>query len=289
MGSANSDKNTSERYEEMNYEPGGWRIDLENFDKLAKLPNESPVLAMRGTYQAVTLDPREVIVIPNQLSVGSCQGHALTTCMEWCYDIQTGAADVQLSRAAAYYLSQEDDGIRGDNGSCVGTGCDRAIKYGIGEEKYWTYSGKYDPKKPSTYDEYVQSALNYRIGSQHKLTSYDGVATFLGAGLGGVEIGIQWNRSCDRSVIESYASGGGGHALALIALSDRQDNNGRFYVWLANSWGTGWGNKGWAEVSPTAIQQMLQNRNTVFIGLSDMPNIAPRTFSIDDWKRELRA
>ena len=272
------------------FKPGGWRIDLEDFEALNKIPNESPVLAMRGTYTAVTLDPREVIVIPNQMSVGSCQGHALTTCMEWVYNIATGTADTQLSRAAAYYLSQSDDGIRGDNGSCVGTGVNRAIKFGIGEEKYWTYSGKYDPRKPATYDQYVESALKYRIGSQHKMTTYDGVATFLGAGLGGIEIGITWNSSCDRAVIDSYSSGGGGgHAIALIALSERKDSSGRSYVWLANSWGSSWQNKGWCEVSPNAIQQMLNGRNNVMIGLSDMPNIQPRKFDINEWKSALRA
>ena len=273
-----------------NFKPGGWRIDLEDFEALNKLEGEKRVLAMRGTYTAVTLDPREVIVIPNQMSVGSCQGHALTTVMEWVYDIATGTADTQLSRAAAYYLSQSDDGIVGDNGSCVGTGVNRAIKFGIGEEKYWTYSGKYDPRKPATYDQYVESALKYRIGSQHKMTSYDGVATFLGAGLGGIEIGIGWNSSCDRALIESYSTrGGGGHALAFIALSERKDSSGKSWVWMANSWGTGWGNKGWAEVSPAAVQQMLSSRNTVMIGLSDMPNIKPRSFDINDWKSTLRA
>lgn len=272
-----------------NFKPGGWRRDLEDFAALNKVCGESPVLAMMGTFTAVTLNPIEVLKVEAQLSVGSCQGHALTTVMEWDYCIATSTSDVQLSRAAAYYLCQSDDGIRGDNGSCVGTGANRAIKFGIGEEKYWTYSGKYDPRKPSTYNEYVESALKYRIGSQHKMTSYDGVATFLGAGLGGVEIGIGWNSSCDRAVIESYRPGGGGHALAFIALSDRKDSQGRSYIWMANSWGAGWGNKGWAEVSPTAVQQMLSDRFTVMIGLSDMPNIAPRKFNVDDWKSALRA
>jgi C1A family cysteine protease len=272
----------------MNNTPGGWRIDLENWDSLSAMTNESSVLAMRGTYQAVTLDPREAIQIPNQKSQGSCQGHAVTTCMEWCCCIASGRADVQLSRAAGYYLSQELDGIRGDSGSTVDAGCKLATNSGIGEEKYWPYPDRYNPQKPSNFNEYVENAKRYKIRATFKMSTYDGIATFLGSGQGAVEIGIGWNSSCDRSVVESYAAGGGGHALAFIALSERKDSQGRNYVWLANSWGTTWGNKGWSEVSPNAVSQMLNARYTVMIGLSDMPNVKPREYSLQSLKKDLR-
>jgi C1A family cysteine protease len=268
--------------------PGGWRIDLEDFAALEALPDEIPVLAMRGSFKAVTLDPREVIQIPNQGQQGACQGHALTTCMEWCYDIASGRADVQLSRAAGYYLSQARDNIRGDSGSCVASGVAEAMENGIGEEKYWPYPQRYNPAKPADFAAYKQNALQYKIGSSRKLTSYEGVATFLGSGQGGVEIGIGWNSSCEHSVIESYSSGGGGHALAFIALSERKNNAGESYVWMANSWGTNWGNKGWAEVSPKAVQQMAAGRSNVMIGLSDMPNVKPREYSLETLRKDLR-
>ena len=101
--------------------------------------------------------------------------------------------------------------------------------------------------------------------------------------------GIQWNSSCDHPVIDGYTTrGGGGHALAFISLSERLDKSGQHYLWLANSWGTNWGNKGWAEVSPTAVTQMLSIRSNVMIGLSDMPAIKPREFSLADLKTSLR-
>ncbi len=85
----------------MSYPLHGWRDDIEDFDSLDAMPDETPVLALQGTYAAVALDPRQAIQIPNQGQQGACQGHALTTCMEWCYDLASGVADVQLSRAAA--------------------------------------------------------------------------------------------------------------------------------------------------------------------------------------------
>lgn len=269
---------------------GGWRIDEERFKALRALPNESPILAMRGQYTAVTLDPRKVIQIPNQGQQGSCQGHAITTCMEWCYDIATGLFDVQLSRAAGYYLSQEIDGIRGDSGSTIDAGCTLATRDGIGEEQFWPYPTNYNNRKPVDWRAYQESAVKYKIGKKYIMTSYDGISTFLGSGQGAVEIGIAWNSSCDRAVIENYSGGsGGGHALAFISLSDRKDSQGNSYVWMANSWGTQWQNAGWAEVSPTAIRQMLASRYTVMIGISDMPAVKPRAFTLEDWKKELRA
>jgi C1A family cysteine protease len=267
---------------------GGWRIDLEDFAALESLPNEIPVLAMRGTYNAISLDPRQAIQIPQQGQQGSCQGHALTTCMEWCYSIATSKADIQLSRAAGYYLSQARDNIRGDSGSTVHSGCMEATENGLGEERYWPYPSRYNPSKPADFEAYKENAKQYKIGSSRKLTSYEGVATFLGSGQGGVEIGIGWNSSCEHSVIESYSSGGGGHALAFIALSDRKNNAGENYLWLANSWGTNWGNKGWAEVSPKAVQQMALGRQNVMIGLSDMPNLKPREYSLETLRKDLR-
>lgn len=276
----------------MSNSPGGWRIDLDEFiqkpETLKALPNESPILAMRGMFKAVTLDPRQVLKVENQGSVGSCQGHAITSCCEWCYCIATGSADVQLSRAAGYYLSQELDGIRGDSGSTVASGV-KLAKNGIGEEQWWKYSGRYDASKPATYQQYVESAKRYPIAQSFNMTSYEGIKTFLGSGQGAVEIGITWNSSVDRALVESYSgSGGGGHALAFISLSDRKDTRGDNYLWLLNSWGSSWGNNGWAEVSPTAVKQMLNSRFTVMIGISDMPNVKPREYTLADLKKDLR-
>ena len=185
-------------------------------------------------------------------------------------------------------MSQIRDNIRGDHGSCVASGVAEAMQNGIAEEKYWPYPARYNPAKPANFAAYQENAKQYKIGSSRKMTSYDGIATFLGSGQGAVEIGIQWNSSCDHPVIDGYTMrGGGGHALAFISLSERLDKSGQHYLWLANSWGTNWGNKGWAEVSPTAVAQMLSLRSNVMIGISDMPAIKPREFTLADLKKGL--
>lgn len=271
------------------YEPGGWLIDKEDFGWLNNLPGEDSVLAMRGHYQESAIDPRTVMHIENQGSVGACQGHSISSCVEWCYIIATSDTSLQLSRAMGYYESQRIDGIRGDRGSTINAGVKLATKSGICREELWPYSGRYNNTRPDDYQAVLEDAAQYRIKSAVRLTSYDAVRTFLGSGQGAVHLGIAWGREMNSAVVKSFAgAGGGGHAIGLYSLSDRKDDKGRPYCFMMNSWGKNWGNSGWAEWSPGAIDQMMRHRFTVMIGVSDMLNVEPRTFTLDDWKRELR-
>ena len=269
-------------------EPGGWLIDVENFEALEELPQESDVLAMRGHYQETRFDPRTVLHVEQQGNVGACQGHSISSCLEWCYIIETGDVNLQLSRAMGYYESQRLDGITGDNGSTISAGVKLATNTGICEESLWPYVGKYRNTRPNNWSEITTNAAKYKIGQSRKLTTYDGVRTFLGSGQGAVHIGIGWGSGMNASVLERFSPGSGGHSVGLYSLSDRVDGQGQPYIWMMNSWGSSWGNKGWAEWSPYAISQMLQHRFSVFIGVSDMPAVKPRKFNLDDWKKGLQ-
>jgi len=268
---------------------GGWLREQEDNEYLDSLPSEAAVLAMRGTYNEVKVDPRAVMKIENQGSVGSCQGHDLSSCVELCYYIATGDLTRQLSRAYAYYETQRIDGINGDRGSTISGGIKLATTKGIPEESLWKYTGRYENGRPSNWSEVEASAALHKIGQSYKMSTYDGVRTFLGSGQGGISIGISWGGEVDRPIVNSFSgTGGGGHAIALLGLSERADSSGRPYVWMLNSWGSNWGNKGWAEWSPAAIEQMLRHRYTACFGLSDMPNVKPREYTLDNLKKDLR-
>ena len=268
---------------------GGWLRNSEDFEYLDALPNESVVLAMRGTYNEVKVDPRAVMKTENQGSVGSCQGQDLSSCVELCYYIATGDLTRQLSRAYAYYETQRIDGISGDRGSTISGGIKLATTKGIPEESLWKYTGRYENKRPSNWSEIETNAVQHKIGQSYKMSTYDGVRTFLGSGQGGISIGISWGGEVDRPIVNSFSgAGGGGHAIALLGLSERTDSSGRPYVWMLNSWGSSWGNKGWAEWSPSALEQMLRHRYTACFGLSDMPNVKPREYSLEQLKKDLR-
>lgn len=269
---------------------GGWLRDKEDNVLLQSLSSEAPVLAMRGAYKEVTLDPRQVIRVENQGNQGACQGHSISTCCEWAHIIQTNDTTLQLSRAMGYYETQRIDGIRGDSGSTISGGVKLSTGTGICEESLWPYpSGGYSNRRPGDWARITANAAKYKIGNTVRLSTYDGVRTYLGSGQGGISIGIGWGNGMSRAVVESYSSGGGGHAISLLACSDRKDSSGRPYIWMCNSWGGQFCNGGWSEWSPRAVEQMFRSRNTVAIGVSDMPNIQPREITLDDLKKKLRA
>ena len=268
---------------------GGWISEREDHQFLNSLPGEAPVLAMRGTYNEVKIDPRAVMHIENQGQVGACQGHALSSVCELCYYIASGDVKLQLSRQYAYVETQRIDGISGDNGSTISGVIKLATTKGIPREELWKYPGRYDNRRPSNWSEIEIDAAKYRIGQSYRMTTYDGIRTFLGSGQGGISIGISWGKEVDRPIVNSFSgAGGGGHAIALLGLSERTDQSGRPYVWMLNSWGANWGNKGWSEWAPAAIEQMLRHRYTACFGLSDMPNVKPREYTLDNLKKDLR-
>jgi hypothetical protein len=267
----------------------GWLRDKEDWGYLRGLGTDQPVLAMRGTYEEATADPRDVLKVENQGPQGACQGHAISSVCEWCYILQTQDVNLQLSRAMGYYESQRISNIRGDRGSTISAGVKLAVNTGICEEPLWPYPSRYNARRPSDWDAVVENAGKYRIKSTYQLKSYEAIRTFVGSGQGGVSIGISWGSGMSQPVLERFAPGGGGHAIGLFSLSERKDSNDRPYVWMMNSWGPSWGVRGWSEWSPGAIESMMRHRYTVAIGLSDMPGVAPRQFDLEDWKRELRA
>lgn len=269
---------------------GGWRLDLEDYPSLHALPGEDAVLAMRGSYEEVRFDPREVLRTENQSSLGSCQGHSISSTCEWCYILASGDTKLQLSRAYGYYETQRIDGLLGrDQGSTINGGVRLASEKGIPLEELWPYEPRYNPKPPKPLAELYEAAKPYRIGRSTRLTTYDGIRTFLGSGQGAVHLGITWNSSVDKAVVNSFSgASGGGHAIGLYSLSERKDSQDRPYVWMMNSWGKNWGNNGWAEWSPTAISQMLSHRWTVMVGISEMPHVKPREWKLDDVKKVVK-
>lgn len=268
----------------------GWRIDLEDFDSLFALEGEDQVMSLCGSYQEVSLDPRELLRVEDQSTVGSCQGQSISSGSEWLYILATGKTDVQLSRAYGYYRSQMEDKLLGrDVGSTINSGIWVATNLGIPLETEWPYQNRYSPKPPKPWEVMDTLGANFKIGKSIRLTTYEAIRTFLGAGIGMVHLGIPWNSSTDRAVVDNFnPNGGGGHSIGLYSLSERKDRQGRPYVWMMNSWSTRWGNEGWAEWAPDAITAMLRARNSVFVGISEMPNVKPREWKLDDIKKKVK-
>lgn len=269
----------------------GYPIDREDHGFLATLVDASDIVPLVGSYEEVRLDPRTLVKVENQGPVGSCQGHALSSVVEWCYTIATSGQVQQLSRAYAYYESQRIDGITGDAGSTISGGVKLALSTGLPTESTWPYVPRYNSSRPANWQLILDEAKKFKIATATKVKTYDSFRSFLGSGCGGISIGIAWGDVMNASVVERFSRGNGGHAIAALCLSERVDSQGRPYAWILNSWGESFGSRehpGWHEWSPTAITQMLTDSFTEMIGLSDMPTVKPRRFSKDEWIARLR-
>lgn len=219
-----------------------------------------------GDYKPVTSfpnyrKPSEWLNIEHQGSMGSCQGHALSSCVEVSYYFETGE-EIQLSRMYGYIKSQLESGIRGDRGSTISAGGQVAIKYGLPLESLWPYSGRYTRRIPS---EAESGASKHKVSQAVRLESYDEVMEFLRAGLGAINIGVRWGRS-------------GGHA---VCIAEEHGNGG---VNVANSWGETWGKQGWFQWDSRELKQKMKESYTVAIGITDMVDIQPREVSWTDGK-----
>ena len=130
----------------------GYAVELENFEELEKTGEDPELMLTKAKENLPTfnpkIDPTVLFNILNQGNQGSCQGHSLSTIFTICYFLITGRIEY-FSRAAAYYLSQRKDGIRGDRGSTLNGGRWVATQHGLCLESHWAYPSRYNPKEPS--------------------------------------------------------------------------------------------------------------------------------------------
>ncbi len=259
----------------------GYRIDHERRDWLRRTAIEFRP-HVDGRYCApAEIDPRPWHRIENQGSMGSCQGHALSSVCELAYHIALGEV-IQFSPLFAYYATQKIDGLLG---STIAGGLECAQQFGACPLDVMPYPQpvRYTGRIPEAA---FSAASVFRIRSHAMCRNYADVFAFLSSGQGGVEIGIRWGAAMmpdGEGVIEQYRPGGGGHAVCFLGYSRRVDPQGRNYLWLANSWSEEWGDRGWAEVAPHAVDQMARHADTVMIGLSDLSTPTPRKV---DWIKE---
>jgi hypothetical protein len=239
----------------------GWRYqdELRNRLWIDSLPR-----GVNFTYSAykdmpVTVaKPSTWLRIEDQNGWGSCQGHSLTTAMEIAYWLATGGQVVQLSRWMGYVGTQLIDGIRGDRGSTIAGGAELARTRGVCPEELYPYP-RNGYTQQITAEQYAAGAP-YKLKTFRRMTTIGDCRKWLDAGVGAISIGVRWGR-------------GGGHAICLC------ETDGSDFVY-ANSWGTGWGDRGYGRWSERELSSLLRDNYTVAIGMTDMATPKPRE---TDW------
>lgn len=237
----------------------GYAYEFEQRDLLESQGEDSQLVLrqFRETFPQfnVNADPLGLVEILDQGQQGSCQGHALATVFQICYFLATGRKE-SFSRAAAYYLSQKKDGIRGDMGSTLSGGQWVATQHGLCLESDWPYPSRYNPAMPPS----AQGKFLFRLATTKPFRNVNEVVEWLDQGLP-VQIGVTWNSSCDREIVDGYnARGGGGHST--VFWQRRTSGN----VTNINSWGRRWAGDGVHEWTLRSIEAALAARWTVMIG-----------------------
>jgi hypothetical protein len=226
----------------------------------------------------------EWLQIEDQMQQGSCQGNARTSAEEVAIYRQTEGQVKQLSRQFAYITSQQMDGITGDRGSTMEGGARASQKFGSCLESLAPYTGKYYTQFSK---EAWTNALDHTLTDFARLENYDQVLRWLVWGVGGAVNGIGWNGSCEpdgQGKIESYRSGGGGHALALVDWTKKHtDTAGRPYVQMFNSWSRRWGANGIAFIAPSVIDYWCKNETVLGYSSINLKDIKPREY---DWIKQ---
>jgi hypothetical protein len=266
----------------------GLRRDMEDRRTLQYGQCRKPMLGEVDISKLPTsMGVAEWMNIENQSSVGACQGHAQSSCLELAYKHQTGDI-VQLNRMFAYLASQKVDGITGDNGSTMTGGAKSASTNGIPREESWPYPGFY-PRGgwKAIPDKLWTEAKGIVLGGYRILESYEEVLQWLANGVGGVAIGIDWNNSVEpdsQGRVQRYSRGGGGHALALLDWNKQfTDPQGRPYLDMFNSWDRTWGYRGRAFILPAVVDYWAKNMDVIGYGLIQGDGVKPKKF---DWIKQ---
>lgn len=261
-----------------------------------RLSEQEFCAANRNTFGDDVLPPVDVKSLPksmgigkwlqveNQFQIGSCSGQARTSCNEIAYHRETKGGIIQLNRMFAYRTGQMIDGLSGDVGATITGSAKGSMKYGECLESIWPYVNRYQSKLPQAC---FTDAAKRKLRMYKALRSYDDVLRWLVHGIGGVQIGIDWNSSMDNydknGLILKYSQGGGGHALCLGDWNtDYKDDAGNPFIEMFNSWGKTWGVNGSAFIHPKIVDYWCKNETVV--GYSDMDGdeIKPRSY---DWSK----
>ena len=232
----------------------GWLPDIPDFrDKMYG--------AVRPTPAAL---PAQVDLRPNcspvedQGQLGSCTANALVGALEF-LELKDKMRLVNLSRLFVYYNERVIEGsVNADSGAMLRDGIKTLAKQGVCSETNWPYDIAGFTKKPPK--GCYQEGEKHQILSYARINTLDEMRATLAEGFPFV-FGFSVYQSFEspqvaKNGIVNMPEAGekqlGGHAVLAVGYDDASK---RFIV--RNSWGTGWGQKGYFTIPYT----YLENRN----------------------------
>ncbi len=222
------------------------------------------------------------LTIRQQGATNSCAGHGTVHAAMQAAYMQSGQR-YDLSPWWCYVQAQRYGGNIGrDAGAYLGGACKAVKAVGIAPAKLAPNTQRYytdfsDEAERAAKEVMVLHTIDIERGG------YEALRLLLGQQMGAGVFAVNWPLSFSgEGDVETYRGGPYGHAMAWVALSERKDDQGRPWVWCANSHPT----HTKYEMSPTAVEQIIQRDEWGCWGVSTMTVMRP----VVDWrKRELMA
>ena len=207
--------------------------------------------------------------VRDQGQLGSCTGFAMGVGLREFMDLKyTKTPFVQLSPMFLYYYERSlENTTNQDAGAEMRDGMKVLATKGISPEKDWPYVVPKFKKAPTKTAQ--NHARKYKIGAYARLTTLQQLKSCL-AGGNGVAIGFLVYESFESDVV--FRTGYmpmpktgeqilGGHAVFVMGYRDDVTAPGGGWLKVKNSWGTGWGDRGYFYmpylfVIPTLVSDM---------------------------------
>jgi hypothetical protein len=231
-----------------------------------------------------TLNARRWLRVMNQGLRNSCSGCATQMALEESrlFDLAFQSQPEDLSARWSYLAALEwaQTLQRGDNGVSIEAGVMASRDVGAvleSEFPYWRQGELFDRELPQ---HLLGRAGQHRVQSVARANTGEEVIQRLGAGIGATVFGMYWTTEMGGytgGIIDRVPGGRslGGHAVCAVDYDRR-----RGIIWVANSHGERWGDRGWFAVTTEVMTQLLSQPFGAYT-ISGVQGFAPRKFT---WK-----
>jgi C1A family cysteine protease len=250
-----------------------------------KDPTDSRDRLYRASFPLAATRPASVDLRPetspvrDQGQLGSCTGFACATGMREFLDLAEHPDELAHAMLSPLFLYWEERKLEGtvsqDSGAYLRDGMKVLTKLGCAPEVDQPYNVAKFTQAPSA--KAVADAKAYLALSYHRLTTLDELLACLASGSGAV-IGFDVYESFESADVEATGnvpmpapgeSVLGGHATFVAGYRDSADWDGGGYLIVKNSWGAGWGDRGYFYL-PYAYWQFVSDA-WVAVGTAPVP------------------